>query len=136
MRFITLPTVARLKFSSSMTSHCSVSRVTVQRACPSGGVVHAPAMIFASTSPVAFSLAVSEFGFRAGWTAAASPSWQYFFNVSMTVGMEAPDAEAISLFVGICFCLFSSAARRIAYRVLALDEAAFFRRYRIIFLSL
>ena len=65
--------VARLRPSSRMTALSRVRSVTVQRAYPSGGAVHALAMIFASTSPVAFRRAVSEFGFLAGAIAAWSP---------------------------------------------------------------
>lgn len=39
--------------------------------------------------------------------------------------MEAPEAEAVSQFAGMRFCLFSSVARRIAYHVLALEDATF-----------
>lgn len=114
LRCMTLPTEARLSFSSSITALSSVRRLTVHRAYPSGGAEQAFAIIFASTSPVAFSRAVSEFGFLAGLMAASKPSLQYFFIVSMTVATQEPEAFAISAFVISLPCTFSSAARSIA----------------------
>ena len=78
-----------------MIAQASVSRLSVHRARPSGAGVQALAMIAASTSPSAFSLAVSEFGLLFGVTAGSSPSVQYFLRVSITTGTETPAPAAI-----------------------------------------
>ena len=57
------------------------------------------AITLASTSPVAFSLAVFEFGFLDGVIAAVRPYVQNFLIVSITVGIDVPAAIAMFLLV-------------------------------------
>ena len=125
-RFNILPTVARLIDSSRMTADSRANNVSVHLAYPGGGAVHAFATILASTSPVAFRRALSEFGLRFGVIAAATPPSRYFWSVSMTVGTDAPARTAISRYVGRPLQFDSSASRMMANLVRAFGEGVFF----------